>query len=64
MKYANYQYSLSRAQQQAIQLWLRLRIPPQVRGDAWELLHSLTYTNSWSDEPQFDVPGTEEETEQ
>lgn len=63
MRYANYQYSLTGAQQQAIQLWLR-RIPREAQGESWQLLHHLTYTNSWTEHPQFEVATTQEATEQ
>lgn len=52
--FANYRYSLTGAEQSAIQLWLRLNISAEGQeSDVWQLLHSLTYPDSWTDTPEF-----------
>ena len=56
--FANYQYSLTAYQQEAIQLFLRV-LPLEYHGTVWTLLHELTYTNDWTkDKPKYStVPG-------
>jgi len=58
--YGNYQYSLDSNEQSSIQLFLRtLRqeaIDNAIGGrTAWDLLHELTYTDSWTETPQFEA---------
>jgi hypothetical protein len=52
--YGNYHYSLTNAQQTSLQLYLRT-LPSQCQNSpAWELLHELTYADSWTDGPAFE----------
>ncbi len=54
--HANYQYSLTAAQQQAIQVFLRF-MPAEVQDtEAWKLLHDLTYSMDWSEVPKYRIP--------
>ncbi len=59
MIYANYEYTLTGQQQSEIQMFLR-RLPAKLQDtDAWSILHSMTYANSWTQEPEhgfIDVP--------
>jgi hypothetical protein len=51
--YGNYQHSLTGKQQSAIQIYLRM-LPAEYRDNPmWQLLHDLTYAESWTPEPQF-----------
>lgn len=59
--YANYQYSLTSEEQAAIQIWLRLLPRNLQHTPAWELLHDLTYAESWTEEPKFPLPQEEKE---
>lgn len=53
--YGNYRYSLTTEQQSAIQIWLRICVPNSMKGEAWNLLHDLTYAESWSETPQHEL---------
>jgi hypothetical protein len=59
--FANYQYSLTGAQQSAIQLWLRSVDEEAQQTLEWELLHDLTYTMDWTpNKPTFELAGERE----
>jgi hypothetical protein len=53
--YGNYQYSLTQEQQSDLQLFLRALPESAKNHPAWELLHALTYTSSWTEKPEFAV---------
>lgn len=60
MLYGNYQYSLSGADQSAIQIWLRM-LPKHLRQSwPWQLLHQLSYAQTWTDTPRFPLAEKEE----
>jgi hypothetical protein len=55
--HGNYEYSLTGEQQSAIQVFLRMAIPKQMQNSPeFQLLHDLTYANSWNIEPKYKVP--------
>jgi hypothetical protein len=56
--YGNYQYSLDGNEQSSIQMFLRSlpqeAINKAIGGQtAWDLLHELTYAESWTETPEF-----------
>jgi hypothetical protein len=60
--FANYQYSLTGAQQSAIQIWLRSAISGEgQQSPEWKLLHDMTYTENWTpNNPVFEMDGERE----
>jgi len=61
--FANYKYTLTGTQQGEVQIFLR-QIASSTDQDgkradenpAWVLLHNLTYTESWTTQPENDIP--------
>jgi hypothetical protein len=61
----NYNFSLTGEQQSNWQLFLRIALKPEAWdspdwGDTIRMLHDLSYTDSWTAEPQAKLYGTEE----
>jgi hypothetical protein len=61
--FANYKYTLTGAQQEEVQMFLRQIASATDRDGkradenaAWVLLHNLTYTESWTTQPENDIP--------
>jgi hypothetical protein len=53
--FANYEYTLTGEDQAEIQLFLRM-LPTELRDFyAARLLHALTYAESWTAEPKYEV---------
>jgi hypothetical protein len=60
--FANFKYSLSEDQIFDLQFFLRFHVPEtEHQNPAWQLPHSLTYSDSWSMEPEFPPVGSESE---
>ena len=52
-QFVNYQFSLTAAQSQELQVLLRL-LPASLRSlPIWDALHEITYSEDWTDQPKF-----------
>jgi hypothetical protein len=49
--YANYQFSITDKQQGEWQTFLRLMPEAAQNSPVWEMIHSLSYTQSWTESP-------------
>jgi hypothetical protein len=51
--WGHWQFDMSGDDQEKWQIWLRT-LPEQYRGEVWDMLHGLSYTDNWSDKREHE----------